>query len=170
MAFGVVQAKCDEHSAVQGPSRQSARGDFLEQQKKPCLSDTVTWGRAEIQALAGTGGRKRGCGGLPRPQLPDDHSSTDFYMPRVGCPRAGGDHSLVAKLSQKKSPKRNRRRHFSFLSTSPSITRKRRMYRSGSSWAAISRRWYFQTSAFRVRRVKGLRVTVTMRPSLSRRV
>jgi hypothetical protein len=39
--------------------------------------------------------------------LPDDHSSTDFYMPRVGCPGAGVYHSMVAKVSQKKSPEGN---------------------------------------------------------------
>ncbi len=39
--------------------------------------------------------------------LPDDHSSTDFYMPRVGRLEARVYHSLVAKVSQKKSPEGN---------------------------------------------------------------
>ena len=56
--------------------------------------------------ISGRGGREQG-GGETATVVPDDHSSTDFYMPRVGCLEAGVYHSLVAKMSQKKSPEGN---------------------------------------------------------------
>ena len=46
--------------------------------------------------------------------------------------------------------------------------RKRQRYSMGSSAAAIWRRWYFQTSGLMVRRVKGLRVTWTTSPGVTR--
>jgi hypothetical protein len=44
------------------------------------------------------GGREQG-GGETATVVPDDHSITDFYMPRVGCFEAGVHHSLVANMS-----------------------------------------------------------------------
>jgi hypothetical protein len=56
--------------------------------------------------ISGRGGREQG-GGETATVVPDDHSSTDFYMPRVGCLEAGVYHSLVAKMTGSKSPKGN---------------------------------------------------------------
>jgi hypothetical protein len=56
--------------------------------------------------ISGRGGREQG-GGETATVVPDDHSITDFYMPRVGCFEAGVHHSLVANMSRIKSPKGN---------------------------------------------------------------
>jgi hypothetical protein len=68
-----------------------------------CYRDLGEGGNA---AVFGRVGREQVAGGTAT-LLPDDLSSTDFYMPRVGCPEAGVYHSMVANLSQKKSPKGN---------------------------------------------------------------
>ena len=56
----------------------------------------------------GQNGRAEGAAvDLPRLGYRDDHSSTDFYIQRVGCPEAQVYHSIVARMSQKKSPNSN---------------------------------------------------------------